>query len=61
MGANHYYRIFVEGGRFGLMEAGKGNRLQSKASVNRGLIEAVALPASDNLFTKAGNLERHPR
>jgi hypothetical protein len=43
------------------LEAGKGNRLQSKVTVNGGITEAVALPASDNLFMEAGTLERPPR
>jgi hypothetical protein len=43
------------------LEAGKGNRLQSKVTVNGGITEVVALPVSNNLFTEAGTLERPPR
>jgi hypothetical protein len=43
------------------MEAGKGNRLQLKVTVNGDITEAVVLPALDNLFMEAGTLERLPR
>jgi hypothetical protein len=42
------------------LEAGKSNRLQSKVTVNGGITEAVALPASDNLFMETATLERLP-
>jgi hypothetical protein len=43
------------------LKVGKYNRLQSKVTVNGGIMEVVALPASDNLFTEVGTLEHPPR
>jgi hypothetical protein len=57
----HYHTKLYGGGRFSFLEASKGNRLQSKVTVNSGITEAVVLPASDNLFTETGTLERPPR
>jgi hypothetical protein len=59
--AIHYYTKLYGGERFSFLEVGKGNRLHSKVTVNGGITEAVALPASDNLFTEAGTLERPSR
>jgi hypothetical protein len=59
--AIHYYTKLYGGERFSFLEVGKGNRLHSKVTVNGGITEAVALPASDNLFMEAGTLERPSR
>jgi hypothetical protein len=40
------------------MEVGKGVRLQPKASVNRGIMEAGVSPASIKILTEAGTLSR---